>query len=86
MDGHLDKAVANEQDLDMKLFVEFNNAVQLAHFNHQTSPAFLKKIIKQAQDTSALVDLPNTRFGAKRVLRLLANALYKFRVLVGEEE
>lgn len=86
MDAYLEKAKSQTDDLDIHLFMHFNNAVQMAHFNHQSTPVFLKEIIVQAKQTSSLLNLPNNRNGAKRVLRLLANALYKFRVLVGEEQ
>lgn len=70
----------------MRLLMEFNNKVQLLHFNHEVAPVFVKEIVQPALKIASIRQISNQRTYTKKILRLLANALYKFRVLVGDEK
>ena len=86
MDAKLTQASQREDDQDMHLLMEFNNKVQMLHFNHETAPVFVKEIVKPALKIASIRQISNSRNYTKKILRLLANSLYKFRVLVGDEK
>lgn len=86
MDALLKKSQEKSDDLNLHLFTVFNNCVQMTHFNHQSTPVFIRDIIKQIKKTGSLINLPNNRTGSKKMMRILANSLYNFRVLASEEE
>ena len=86
MDSKLTQASLKEDDQDMHLLMEFNNKVQMLHFSHDSSPVFIKDIVNLALKIASIRQITNSRNYTKKILRLLANSLYKFRVLVGDEQ
>ena len=86
MDAKLTQASQKEDDQDMHLLMEFNNKVQLLHFNHESTPVFVKEVVRHALKIASIRQISNSRIYTKKILGLLANSLYKFRVLVGEEK